>query len=356
MEKKIIKEILRNRELMGLLVEGPILPTITKEVVDFLTKKFGNIAQKDIGLLSNIVSRKTTSSETDLVNILSRLIKSNKEIENYLVPKIVQNLDTGSKNFISSFKEKIKNFINEKGTYEQALKNIETNLNSMSNGKPVFDTPFPEVKEYLKKDLERYAYEVYQQSLSKVNKNVESLSPVLKTREKDVFGSGIEHQIYASKSNPNVLFKVGHRDTVDEWLDVFKSNSEIFPKVFRSGKMKDKDIYYVEIEKLNTSKFENDWDDLELALEDIGALDVDRGESFTDLYINEGSDSSKFVEIGKKLSKYNKEAYNFFINFLKTIKNSERAILKVKGKDTLVDAHKYNFGYGSDGKIKCLDL
>ena len=178
----------------------------------------------------------------------------------------------------------------------------------------------------------------------------------LGTKEKEVFGSGIEHEIYASRSNPNVIFKVGHRDTVDEWYEVFKSNPEIFPKVFRAGNMQDEDIYYVELEKLDTSKFENNWDDLELAMEDIGALDVDRGESFADLYMNEGSDASIFVEIGKKLSKYNKDAYNFFINFLTVIKQCERAILSVKGKDTIVDAHKYNFGYGSDGKIKCLDL
>lgn len=178
----------------------------------------------------------------------------------------------------------------------------------------------------------------------------------LGTREKDMFGSGIEHQIFASKSNPNVIFKVGHKDTVDEWYEVFKSNPEIFPKVFRAGKMQDEDIYYVELEKLDTDKFEDKWDDLELAMEDIGALDVDRGESFTDLYTKEGLDTQIFIEIGKKLKNYNKEAYDFYIDFLTVIKNCERAMLSVKGKDTLVDAHKYNFGYGSDGKIKCLDL
>jgi hypothetical protein len=178
----------------------------------------------------------------------------------------------------------------------------------------------------------------------------------LGTKEKEVFNRGMEHQIFASKSNPNVLFKVGHKDTVDEWYEVFKSDSEIFPKVFRAGKMQDEDIYYVELEKLDTKKFENDWDDLELALEDIGAIDVDRGETFAVLYINEGSDASVFVEIGKKLLNYNKEVYNFFIDFLSVIKKCERTILKVKGKDTIVDTHKYNFGYGKDGKIKCLDL
>ena len=159
-----------------------------------------------------------------------------------------------------------------------------------------------------------------------------------------------------SKSNPNVVFKVGHKDTVDEWVDVFKSNVDIFPKVFRYGKMKEKDIYYVELEKLNTRKFEEKWDKLELSLEDVGVLDVDSGESFSDLYLMEGSDAKIFVEIGKKLYSHDRDSYNFFIEFLTLIKNCERAIMSVKNKDTFVDAHKYNFGYGSDGKIKCLDI
>lgn len=178
----------------------------------------------------------------------------------------------------------------------------------------------------------------------------------LGTREKEVFNRGLEHQIFISKSNPNVVFKVGHKDTVDEWVDVFKSNVDIFPKVFRYGKMKEKDIYYVELEKLNTRKFEEKWDKLELSLEDVGVLDVDSGESFSDLYLMEGSDAKIFVEIGKKLYSHDRDSYNFFIEFLTLIKNCERAIMSVKNKDTFVDAHKYNFGYGSDGKIKCLDI
>jgi hypothetical protein len=188
--------------------------------------------------------------------------------------------------------------------------------------------------------------------MSKLKQNIEEIG----TSEKQVYGKGIEHQIYGSKSNPNVVFKVGHKDVVDEWFEVFKSNSNIFPKVFRAGKMKDKNIYYVEIEKLNTKYFEKKWDDLELSLEDIGAIDVDSRESFSDLYMKYGSNSSIFVDIAKKLKKHNIDSYNFFIELLKVIKESERALLSVSGKDTIVDVHKYNFGYGGDGKIKCLDI
>ena len=178
----------------------------------------------------------------------------------------------------------------------------------------------------------------------------------LGTKEKDMYGRGLEHQIYGSKSNPNVIFKVGHKDSVDEWYEVFKSNPEIFPKVFRSGKMQDKDIYYVELEKLDTKRFESDWDKLELALEDIGAVDVDGGESFSDLYITHGSDAKIFSEIAKNLNNHSKKDFDFFIELLTVIKNCEKANMKIKNKDTFVDAHKYNFGYDKDGKIKCLDI
>lgn len=178
----------------------------------------------------------------------------------------------------------------------------------------------------------------------------------LGTTQKEMFGSGLEHAIYASKSNPKVLFKVGHKDIVNEWYELFKSYPALFPRVYRTGKLQDKDYYYVEIEKLDTDKFLDDWDKLEESLEDLGVVDVDRGESFSDLYLNYGIDAEKFKEIGVKLSKYNKRSYDFYVKLLKLIKDSERAQNSFLNKDTLIDAHKYNFGYSHDGRIKCLDV
>jgi len=175
-------------------------------------------------------------------------------------------------------------------------------------------------------------------------------------REKQPFGQGIEHQIFSSPNKPDVIFKVGEWDVINEWYDVFKSDPTIFPKVYRIGRLPNKEYYYVELEKLNTEKFEDNWDDLELDLEELGILDVDRGESFTDLYTYEGSSASVFTDIGKKLSKHNPELYKFYIELLTVIKKSEKTQNEILRKDTLVDAHKYNFGYSKDGKIKCLDI
>lgn len=175
-------------------------------------------------------------------------------------------------------------------------------------------------------------------------------------KPKQVFNRGMEHEIYPSLKNPDILFKVGDLDIIDEWYEVFKSDSEIFPKVYKIGKVPNKNVYYVGLEKLDTNRFQKKWDDLELSMEDIGVLDVDRGETFSDLYMNEGSDAQVFKDIAIKLVNHSRNDYNFFVEFLTVIKKCEKAILKVMGKDTIVDVHKYNFGYSKDGKLKCLDI
>ena len=185
-----------------------------------------------------------------------------------------------------------------------------------------------------------------------MNMNIQELD----IKQKEVFGSGIEHQVFTSDVNPNIIFKVGHKDVVNEWYNVFRSNPTIFPKVFRMGQLKDKNYYYVELEKLDTKKFEKKWDNLTLSLDEIGVINTDYSESFSDLYMNEGSDSEVFKQIAKELKSKKNKSFNFFIELLTLIKECERAILSTTGKDTLIDVHQYNFGYSSDGKLKCLDL
>jgi len=178
----------------------------------------------------------------------------------------------------------------------------------------------------------------------------------LKGKPKEMFNRGMEHTIFASETNPNILFKIGDLDVIEEWYEVFKSNPEAFAKVYRMGKVPSENKYYVVIEKLNSKKFEEDWDKLELALEDVGAVDVDKGENFTTLYIIDGTSSEKFIEIGILLKNHDKSVYNFYIKLLDVIKKCEKSQFEVLGKDSLVDAHKYNFGYSKDGKLKCFDL
>lgn len=179
----------------------------------------------------------------------------------------------------------------------------------------------------------------------------------VRTQQKSEFNRGMEHRIYASKNNPNRLFKVGD-EGVTYWVKVFESNPEIFAKVFRRGKL-DKWNYYAEIEKLETDRVLKEWQQIEDKLEEIGVIDSEDGSygrDITDIYTNHGHDQKAISEIAKKLNEYDKDTYNLFIKYFKLFKDCENAIEKLVGHETLVDAHRYNFGYSSDGKLKCLDI
>lgn len=173
---------------------------------------------------------------------------------------------------------------------------------------------------------------------------------------REPIAQGLEHRIFSSKKNPDILFKIGEDDIIDEWVNTFKNDPEVFPIIYRVGYMPDKKYKFVSLEKLDTKKFEEKWDELELALEDIGAVDVDRRESFTDLYSNEGTDSKVFYEIATNLRSHTKEIFDFYMDLLRVIKRAEKVQNETLKKDTLVDAHKYNFGYDKNGKFKMLDI
>ena len=160
----------------------------------------------------------------------------------------------------------------------------------------------------------------------------------------------MEHRIYASLKNPDRLFKVGDFDVVDHWVNVFRSNPEFFPKIYRAGKFpKYPKLYYVEIEKLDTKKFIENWDNLEMDLEEMGVIDLDNMNGLDQLYLDGKLDLAISDEILDRLADYNRK---FIIELLKLVKNCESVV----GGSGIIDFHKYNFGYGSDGKIKCLDL
>ncbi len=178
----------------------------------------------------------------------------------------------------------------------------------------------------------------------------------LGTKEKNTFGSGLEHKIYPSLKNPNILFKVGEKDIIFEWYELFLKNPDLFTKVYGIGKIPNSDYYFVKVEKLDTKKFEKKWDDLELDLEEIGYLDVDSGESFSDIYFNYGSDSDKIKEILIELKNHNPDSYNFFVELITLVKNAEKKQDEFLNKNTVIDAHKYNFGFDQSGKLKLLDV
>jgi hypothetical protein len=186
----------------------------------------------------------------------------------------------------------------------------------------------------------------------------------ISTSQKKRYGQGSEHIIYPSKKHPDRLFKIGDKEMVEQWVKIFRSNPKIFPKIYRVGKVsepRDKRINgcYVEIEKLDTDRAIKEWEQLEDKLKESGITDFFDGafgRNITDIYVNYEHDQKTITHIATKLKEYDVNAYNLFIKWFKLFKECQKSIEKVVGYGTLVDAHRYNFGYGSDGKLKCLDI
>ncbi|MFN9958439.1 MAG: hypothetical protein ACK55I_35515, partial [bacterium] len=111
--------------------------------------------------------------------------------------------------------------------------------------------------------------------MTSLEKIIKKVLIEVRTQKKDEFNRGMEHRIYASKSNPDRLFKVGD-EGVGYWVKVFRSNPDIFAQVFRTGKL-DKWNYYAEIEKLETNRVLNEWQQIEEKLEEIGIIDSEDG-------------------------------------------------------------------------------
>jgi hypothetical protein len=190
-----------------------------------------------------------------------------------------------------------------------------------------------------------------------IKKTIDELS----TSNKETFKRGVEHIIYPSKKHSNRLFKVGLFKSVDTWVKIFKSNPNIFPKIYRVGKINHPNVntHYVEIEKLDTDKAESEWDELEEKLElcsIIDSIDGKYGSDLSQLYFNYIDNKKVIIEISSKLKECDKDGYELFIKWIELFKQCQKHKENITGHKSRIDAHKYNFGYGLDGKLKCLDI
>ena len=131
----------------------------------------------------------------------------------------------------------------------------------------------------------------------------------------------------------------------------FKYSDTATPyQIYRAGKFpKYPKLYYVEIEKLDTKKFIENWDNLEMDLEEMGVIDLDNMNGLDQLYLDGKLDLAISDEILDRLADYNRK---FIIELLKLVKNCESVV----GGSGIIDFHKYNFGYDKKGTLKCLDI
>ncbi len=185
----------------------------------------------------------------------------------------------------------------------------------------------------------------------------EGLVDELSTMAKPVYGSGTEHKLYSSKTNPNVLYKVGKRTGVEKWVKLFRSNVSIFPKIYKVGNL-DERLMYVQIEKLNTNRAENEWEQIAIELLNLNILTkyyngVEKVRALASLYIDILSGGIEYEEVYHALEGTPK-LQQLFLNWVLFISKATDYV-ENNGYRGL-DLHSGNFAYDSSGNIKCVDV
>ena len=192
--------------------------------------------------------------------------------------------------------------------------------------------------------------------------------------EKSELGAGVDHTVYPSINNPKIVYKMGSDYAVQGWYDLFKENPDLFPNVYKMGKTKmrlkrDKFMYngeffanvkagtivpvtYVEVEKLNTKRAEDEWVIMDEIMSELTKDDF--GWDFQDFVMSYNRlETPKYIDRLKDLDNEIKlefpEFYKIFARFVLLLDR----IYEVK---PAADLHKYNFGYDSKGNLKCIDI
>jgi hypothetical protein len=173
----------------------------------------------------------------------------------------------------------------------------------------------------------------------------------VQVKPKKIFGLGTTHSVYQSHKNPDRLYKIGSRNAVEGWLELFKKYPQFFPKIYKAGRVtgleEGQEGFFVEIERLETERVIQEWEILETAFRKIGVLDSIQ--TFDSIMYTQISQ-----DIKEKLIAFNKNVYDLFIKWYQFIDNVD-VIIKKEGKPYL-DTHRGNFGYDQNGHLKCLDI
>jgi hypothetical protein len=169
----------------------------------------------------------------------------------------------------------------------------------------------------------------------------------LRTRDKELLGQGLEHNVYPSL-DPTKVIKVGEAKYVAKWLPMFKKHPELFPIYYRDGRVKDMPkVAYVVLERLDTRNFLEDYFKLSLAIDKINY----NGGVYTAIK-NSRYNESRYDEIIDKINEVNPNMSEFFIKLVDNV----TAVDKLLPWHTKIDFHPKQFGYGQNKVVKCLDV
>jgi hypothetical protein len=176
-------------------------------------------------------------------------------------------------------------------------------------------------------------------------------------RLKPVLGLGREHRVYESALYPNKIIKVElSPGTINKWYDIFNKRPDIFPKIFKTLKVNGgggEKLTGVVLEKLDTTKFTKLWSEID---------DV-RRTLFKNLPVSEKPISMEGIVKYLK-NPVTKKQWSELINSVKKQKPELTKSIDEFSKmvDELYkitpnpDIRQFNFGYDSQGVLKCLDI
>jgi hypothetical protein len=184
-----------------------------------------------------------------------------------------------------------------------------------------------------------------------IRDTIKNIIKEIRIKDKSEYGSGREHVIFKHHNRPDRLIKVGDSDTVLKWVELFKKNPNFFPKIYNIKKIKNSDNFYVEIEKLNTDKFEDDYEYLDKTLRNLGW----RGD-LESLYFTYGYEHEFLMRIEEVLKKTDNRAYQIFLKIFNLLSKIDPISKSHYGDDFRVDFNECNYGYTDQGEIKCLDI
>ena len=216
----------------------------------------------------------------------------------------------------------------------------------------------PFIQKYGEAEYSRYLRQFLYDGIDKkkfisILRNVKN--PTIKI--KPVLGSGADHMVFQSATNPDLIFKAEQRiGEVDKWYNLFKNNQNVFAKTLKKVKVKDsqgKLLSAVVMEKLNTGPFMSLWDNLEKTLYQFQK----------NLPYNQRIDTLEYF--AKNLNKPSfLKKWNDFMKFAKSQNGSLNS--KIEEFNSMVnklykispnpDIRKFNLGYDKNGVLKALDI
>jgi hypothetical protein len=235
-------------------------------------------------------------------------------------------------------------------TNPKEVSELTSNLKKLGNEVEIIKSNY--IKKYGEREykslMQKYLYGgIDKKTLISKLKNVKNPN----IRVKSPMGGGADHRIFNS-TNPKLVYKAEIRPgEVDKWYDLFSKNPDVFPKVGKKVKVKDdsgKMLDAVVMERLDTSKFMNFWDDMEKNLFQIQKK-LPHNEQISLEYLLKNFKKNESVKkqfnIFKKQTKPSSDTNNFF-----------KLVDRLYEISPNPDIRKFNFGYDSNGLLKSLDI